>query len=213
MLNWRVKIIDPSIIGAMANIDSIECFKRDGCFVFKPGNMIRVSPYKKCLKQFRLPHVMNQYVGKEVKIVRNYISLEENELFRMEPVGFQIKDHVPYFTKSHLCIPEPYIYSHLDERAAILKASLCSTSISMIEEGIVEVILSESNLPMSSSLHGHGKSLRAKMLPGIKHVFSAALSSINDFEYEKTTNKTIHHKYGIMVFRRKNDRENVSTVC
>lgn len=205
MLNWRVKIVDPSIVSAMNEVTSIECHERNGYFVFKPGDMIRVTPYKKCLKQFRLPHIMNKYVGKEVKIVKSFIGAEESELFRMEPVGFSIDEGTPYFTKSHLYIPAPYIYNYLNERASVLRASFCSTGIKMIEDGIVEVILSEQDLPMSSSLHEHRKSLRAKILPGIGHIFSMAGYDVNDFEYERTTEKTIHHKYGIIVFRRKQD--------
>jgi hypothetical protein len=203
MLNWRVKIVDPSILSAMINITRIQCEQRDGYFVFKPGNLIDLFPYKKCLKQFRLPNIMIPYVGKEVKITRNFINAEPDELFRIEPVNFSVVNETPYFTQSHFYIPQSYIHKYLDERAPVLRMSLIATNQNMIQEGTIHVFMTEEDTPMSSSVHQHRKSLRAKLLAGMHYVFSMCASSLSDFEYVSTTEKSRNFKYGTMIFKRR----------
>ena len=214
MLNWRVKITDPSILSVMTNITRIQCEQREGYFVFKTGTLIELFPYKKCLMQFRLPNIMIPYVGKDVRMVRSYIDAEPDELFRMEPVNFSITAEAPYFTQSHFYLPQSYIHKHLDERAGVLRMSLVATNKSMIEEGKVHVFMTEENTPMSSSVHQHRKAIRCKILPGMHMIFSECGERLVDFEYESTSEKNKFYKYGIMIFKRRvqDDGQDISPV-
>jgi hypothetical protein len=214
MLNWTIKIEDPSILNAMLNANRITCEQRNGYFVFKTGTAIEVYPYKKCLKQFRMPNIMKDYVGKEVKMSRNFIDPEPNELFRMDPVGAEIVYDNPYFTKSYLRLPATYIVRNLDERAPVLNMSMASNTYGTIESGTLNIIMTEERTSMYSMVKQTGKSLSVRLLPGMIKFMEHAGGNVTDYEYVSTTEKNNNYKYGIMIFQRRvGGAENISTIC
>ena len=213
MLNWRVKIVDPVILNVMLNTERIRCEQRNGYFVFKPGTSIETYPYKKCLKQFKIPNIMKDYVGKDVKMVRNYIDPEPNELFRMELIGSEVIYDNPYFTKSYLRLPSTYIIRYLDERAPILNMSMASNTYKNIEEGTLNLIMTEQRTAMYSMIKQTGKSLSIRLLPGMIKFMEHAGGHVTDYEYVSTTEKNSNYKYGIMIFkRREGGGKDISTI-
>jgi hypothetical protein len=214
VLNNRVKIVEPTIIGSLTNVERIKCELRNGYFVAKEGHDIKLFPYKRCLKQFRIPYMMLPYIGKEVTVERDFLNMEQGELFRIIPKNFEIISCEPYFTNNHLYVTRSYIQRYLDERAPLLNMSLMSTIVKMISEGTIHVILTENGGALTSSFRPHGNSMRAKIIAGMTRVMNEAGCVFTDFEYHSTTEKDKFNKYGVMVFKRREIHgQDIPAVC
>jgi hypothetical protein len=138
------------------------------------------------------------YIGKEIRIVRNYIDGEQGELFRIYTDGCSMIAEYPYFTDNYFYVPQYYISKYLNERSPVLSASFSATTISMAQSGVINIFLTEQKTSISQKMFIHGKSLRCKLSIGIHHI----VEDISNFYYDRTTNGTASHNYGVMVFRR-----------
>ena len=207
-LTWNIKIVDQVLKNSLENVDRIRCESRGTYFVIKRGDEIAVKPYRKICKQFRLPNKMKAYLGKDVKIYKDFINHEEGELFRIESSDFGITQGDPYFTSAYFAIPESYIYKCLDERASVMNVSFSENTSQMYDSGYLHIVLTEQRNSSAFPIHPYHKLLRAMMPKGLKLTYPL----LNEFEYEKTLPKGFNHRYGIMVFRRPNGQD-ISPVC
>lgn len=197
-LGWTIKITDLSLLVCMP--DKVSCELRDGYFIIKNNGDIRVNPYKRVLKQFDTPSIMRPFIGREIKLSKNYINPEEGEIFRIYIDNHEIDSSVPYFTACHLNIPRTYIGKKLNERSMALMASFARTTTGMIDEGVLQIFLTETKEPLSNGLYLSGKQLRCNISTAIRRIIN---ENLNEFEYEKTIDVSPYYKYGVMVFRRK----------
>ena len=190
-LNWSVKITEPIITSLLRRITSISLEKRDGYFVAKPGEGVRLKPYKKLLFQFDTPHPMREYIGKEYKVIKEFLHPENGELFRVYIDSAIIIEKGPYLTDRHLYLPKAYINRHLDERASLSAASFCQTTASMIEAGIMHITITMEKLPLSQRLFYHGTSLRAKVSDNVLQLIHSCGRQLKDFSYDGVNNNII----------------------
>lgn len=197
-LGWTIKIEDLSVLIGVP--ERVSCQSRDGFFVVKSGGTIRVDPYKRILKQFDTPNIMKKFIGLDMSIERNYLDPEEGELFRIYINNHTIDNSKPYFTSSHLNIPRNYIGNRLDERSMALMASFARTTTGMIENGVLQIFLTETKQPLSHRLYISGRQLRCNVSTAMKRIIGQELC---EFDYERTLDVSPHYKYGVMEFRRR----------
>jgi hypothetical protein len=162
---------------------------------------IGLYPYKKELLQFKTPNILKGYIGKTINLYKNMLDPMDGELFRIEPINFEIGSaDVPWFDCKNFSIPIGYVNKYLDERCENLRAVFSRNSEAELNKKLLYVYLSEENLPHSCIMTKRGNMLRGGNLKHVLGLLEVKGLNIKRFIYSHTTEKTIVYKYGIMTF-------------
>jgi len=166
------------------------------------------------------PKYLKQYIGKKICYYTERLFPEENEVFRIQSVGFRIettrmkergtdiKQH-PYFSKGgEFIIPQHYLNKELNHKFVRMKVSFNRTTKTILDQNFLFVFLIRAN----QTSHSRGKylygfrtfsnGLRTKKLGFFIKILESNNRNLENYHYVSTMPYE-RYPYGLIIFEEK----------
>jgi len=189
-----IKLIEPNILSEIVKVRATHvAYKHvdtdQGSYLSfsKSSELIKnssaISGYKKEFLKLRTPAVLRQFAGCRIRAYHYMFSKIEGELFRIEPIDFDInggagegiKNADPRFTKGGcIIIPKVYISTVMNEASFLNpRISFNETSSGVADLGYIYAYITNAFNPFSYPLYSEGVGLKSKPVGGFLDLISS----------------------------------------
>lgn len=173
-----------------------------------PKDSIELHRYKKEFLKFRTPSLLRRFIGKNINVYKDYLSDDPDEIFRIEPIDFNIIEHSanerlknPVLTKTGICIiPAYYVNSYLDERISGMRINFNETSLQILEQGAAAAYVTDKDTRLSYPLYKYEHGLKTRTMESLNEFFNEAGKQLCLFKYQRTIFYDGYHKFGTIIF-------------